>query len=159
MLHALSAPNGLGSEKLPPLPTPPHFPPRPSSDEPGTRYTSGSYTRDNRLQPGFSPAVRPRASSSPPSPISPSISTSSDRVRSENGGSTQQCAGMTKKGERCTRMVKASPPLNYVDPDAPVERFCFQHEKEVMEPSGFYSRKGERIFVKFEGNYLLFLLK
>ena len=36
-------------------------------------------------------------------------------------------------------------------------RFCFQHTKEIMSPSGYYSRKNGE-WVKFEGNLQLQLL-
>lgn len=66
-------------------------------------------------------------------------------VTSSGSTSTaQQCAGITKAGKRCTRQVKNGPALSKTyDPveSDEVERFCFQHSKELLVPSGFYARK------------------
>jgi hypothetical protein len=43
--------------------------------------------------------------------------------------------------------------LSSYDPDEsiePVEVFCFQHIKEVLSPTGFRSRKGDKEWIKFE---------
>lgn len=49
---------------------------------------------------------------------------------------------MTKAGKRCGRTVKAAPPVTlYTDPDEPVERYCFQHSKEILAQTGFFSKK------------------
>jgi len=43
--------------------------------------------------------------------------------------------------------------LSSYDPDEsiePVEVFCYQHIKEVLTPTGFRSRKGDKEWVKFE---------
>ncbi|KAL0580442.1 hypothetical protein V5O48_001595 [Marasmius crinis-equi] len=84
--------------------------------------------------PGKKPK-RPRASSTPPSPSSNSP-----------GASGQiQCSGVTKTGKRCTRLVKNGPALtgvmgsNTIDGQT-IERFCFQHTKELLQPTGFYAR-------------------
>jgi hypothetical protein len=64
-----------------------------------------------------------------------------------------QCSGITKTGNRCTRTVKSSATLSSYDPDEsiePVELFCYQHIKEVLSPTGFRSRKGEKEWVKFD---------
>lgn len=94
-----------------------------------------------------SPAPKPsrlRASSMPPSPATSS---------SSDNGNTVQCAGTTKAGKRCARQVKSPPLVSfYAAPSSePIERFCFQHEKEVLEPTGFYSHKAGGGWVKFEG--------
>jgi len=85
---------------------------------------------------------RKRGSSEPPSP--------SDEKKDQ---SEIQCSGQTKAGKRCTRLVKVGPPLAIVHPDAEdVERFCFQHVKDVFSQSGFYLRRKEQDeFIKFEG--------
>jgi hypothetical protein len=42
--------------------------------------------------------------------------------------------------------------LSAVDPDLVIERFCFQHSKELMGPTGFYSRNsGKDNWVNFAG--------
>ncbi|KAK0458556.1 uncharacterized protein EV420DRAFT_1543096, partial [Desarmillaria tabescens] len=64
---------------------------------------------------------RPRASSTPPDPNAPPDT---------------QCSGVTKAGRRCTRQVK-----NGGAALPGVERFCFQHTKELLDPSGFYARR------------------
>lgn len=64
-----------------------------------------------------------------------------------------QCSGITKTGNRCTRTVKSGATLSSYDPDEsiePVEVFCYQHIKEVLTPTGFRSRKGDKEWVKFE---------
>lgn len=68
-----------------------------------------------------------------------------------------QCSGQTKAGKRCTRLVKIGPPLAIVHPDAEdVERFCFQHVKDVFAQTGFYLKgeEGNELFIKFEGAHL-----
>lgn len=85
---------------------------------------------------------RKRGSSEPPSPP--------DEKKDQ---SEVQCSGQTKAGKRCTRLVKVGPPLAIVHPDAEdVERFCFQHVKDVFSQSGFYLKQKEGSeFIKFEG--------
>lgn len=94
-------------------------------------------------KPGISP--RKRGSSEPPSP--------SDEKKDQ---SEVQCSGQTKAGKRCTRVVKVGPPLAIVHPDTEnVERFCFQHVKDVFSQSAFYLKREEgEEFIKFEGAYL-----
>ena len=105
-------------------------------------------------KPGISPGPildtppidkRKRGSSEPPSP--------SDEKKEQ---SDVQCSGHTKAGKRCTRLVKVGPPLAIVHPDADgVERFCFQHVKDVFCKSGFYLKgKEQEDFIKFEGAHL-----
>ena len=74
------------------------------------------------------------------------------KVPNKSDGKTQ-CAGITRKGERCTRQVKDEPWLNVIDPDANAERFCFQHLTEIQEPKGFYSQTTPRQYVTFSGWY------
>lgn len=69
-----------------------------------------------------------------------------------------QCAGITKAGKRCTRTVKNGAALSqYIVKDnggdePPLERFCFQHAKEVLGPSGYYARKNGE-WLNFEGRF------
>lgn len=137
MQHALSAPAAQPQYR-------PDPPSRPSS---GPNISPSA-----RLHPQTALQVtptRPRASSTPATPVSPPSKGSSDSALT-------QCSGTTKKGERCGRQVKAPPPLYFVDPDAPVERFCFQHTKEVLGPSGFYSRKGPDKWVDYASQCAVF---
>jgi hypothetical protein len=122
MQHALDLASGASPNLL-------------STYSPPSRPQSTSNSAASRPKPSTSPS-RPRASSVPPTPTSPP---------SEN-----QCEGITKTGKRCTRQVKDGHPLNISHPDANVERFCHQHSKEVLSPSGFYARNGEA-WIKFEG--------
>lgn len=86
---------------------------------------------------------RKRGSSEPPSPLD----------EKKKDPSEVQCSGQTKAGKRCTRLVKVGPPLVIIHPDADdVERFCFQHVKDVFSQSGFYLKGND--FIKFEGAYL-----
>lgn len=105
-------------------------------------------------KPGVSPSSvldtppiekRKRGSSEPPSP--------SDEKKEQL---EIQCSGQTKAGKRCTRLVKIGPPLVIVHPDAKdVERFCFQHVKDVFYQTGFYLKREELSeFIKFEGAHL-----
>jgi hypothetical protein len=41
------------------------------------------------------------------------------------------------------------------DDDEKILRFCYQHTDEILEPTGFYSRKDSRIWISFDGNQLL----
>lgn len=121
-------------------------PGRSISDDPASANETVSTPGFPRLD--TSRPARPRASSTPPtSPTAPATSAARRRA----GDERTQCAGTTKKGERCTRQVRAAPPLNILDPDIPIERFCFQHQKELMEPTGFYSRNGKKQWVNFAG--------
>ncbi|KAJ3737649.1 hypothetical protein DFJ43DRAFT_987288 [Lentinula guzmanii] len=82
---------------------------------------------------------RPRASSTPPTPTA-GVSGVSGQI---------QCSGVTKAGKRCTRLVKGGPALVSVwgaasPTSGNVERFCHQHAKELLGPSGFYARRQHR---------------
>jgi hypothetical protein len=83
------------------------------------------------------------------------ISISSTKSTSSKKSGAQRCAGVTKVGQQCSRMVKTGYPLLLESEDADgstlLPRFCFQHTKEIMSPSGYYSRKNGE-WVKFEGN-------
>lgn len=83
-----------------------------------------------------SPASAPgygRASSQPPPSTSPQPATAD---------ALTQCAGVTKKGVRCTRKVKSPPALGFINPEDEIPRYCHQHSKELLEVTGFYSTKG-----------------
>lgn len=125
---------------------------RPGSDTNLPRPYPGSLP-STPAKPGKSPGLavdtspidkRKRGSSEPPSP--------SDEKKDKDP-SEIQCSGQTKAGKRCTRVVKVGPPLAIVHPDTEdLERFCFQHTKEVFSQSGFYLKRTERDeFIKFEG--------
>ncbi|KDQ59582.1 hypothetical protein JAAARDRAFT_126901 [Jaapia argillacea MUCL 33604] len=82
----------------------------------------------------------PRAVSTPTTPISASTSSP---TRGTNG--TVQCSGYTATGKQCTRQVK----LSDVDVGGG-EKFCHQHTKVLMVPSGFFSRKGGSDWIGFK---------
>jgi hypothetical protein len=105
-----------------------------------------------------SSSPRPPATGKPASLPTP-VKESKSESGSISGTSTpakkpgqEQCSGVTKAGKRCTRMVKARPALVSIDSDDSdsLSRFCHQHSKELMTPSGYYSRKNGE-WVKFEG--------
>ncbi|KAJ3881937.1 hypothetical protein F5051DRAFT_458533 [Lentinula edodes] len=144
-------------------PAPPGFPhpasfpyPSPYPSPYPTPGSSPAYTPQYPMQPppstsapNFFPtphqppqhAGRPLPSSPSGAPPLPSRAT---------GVSGQiQCSGVTKAGKRCTRLVKGGPALvNVWGTNSPtsgdVERFCHQHAKELLGPSGFYARKQHR---------------
>lgn len=127
-----SAPS-LATTSLTPLP------PRAQSEELLIRRESNDQTPDTNSDQDDSPETkRPKPSRK--------------KVPNKSDGKTQ-CAGITRKGERCTRQVKDEPWLNVIDPDANAERFCFQHLTEIQEPKGFYSQTTPRQYVTFSGWY------
>ncbi|KZP32513.1 hypothetical protein FIBSPDRAFT_774423 [Athelia psychrophila] len=106
-----------------------------------------------QARPGSAPGVIPRppplatpsrlrSASTPPSP-----STSSTPSK----GNTVQCSGVTKVGARCSRQVKSTLGLSasHPDADAEIERFCFQHAKELLAVKGFYSHKVAGRYIEF----------
>ena len=104
------------------------------------------------------------SSSEPPAtPTKFNISHTSSAVSAQTSLSqaaavSQQCAGVTKLGKRCTRRVKSGPALSRAleSEESPgsgnpaIERFCFQHTKELLRPSGYYARKNG-VWVDFTG--------
>jgi len=79
-----------------------------------------------------------------------SISSSSSKPGQE------QCSGVTKAGKRCNRMVKIRPSFLHLmsdnDSEESIHIYCFQHTKEVLTSSGFYSHEN-REFVEFKGAF------
>ncbi|KAL0960233.1 hypothetical protein HGRIS_011866 [Hohenbuehelia grisea] len=98
-----------------------------ASPAPSTPASTGPSRPPAPAPPKVKP-TRPRASSDPPTPT----------TTSSGKGDTVQCSGTTKKGDRCTRQVKANLASGS---DIPDELFCHQHSKEVLTPSGFHARK------------------
>ncbi|KAF8969954.1 hypothetical protein BDZ97DRAFT_175327 [Flammula alnicola] len=106
-------------------------------------------------------AIKPRISSSSSTPSkparkkpasSPSTPTKGSKAELPNAVSTptgkagqEKCAGVTKANKPCSRTVKTKPALSAFDSDdgdsSSIPRFCYQHSKEVMSPSGYYARK------------------
>ena len=131
---------------------------RPSNEEIRSPYSSTPLPHPRTVPPAFVAPVavsasaprprvhtptkpqRPRAASSPVVSSSPSI--------------IVQCAGITQENERCTRRFKVGPALcdNDDHDPLPVDRFCFQHARELLVPSGFFSRK-TRDWVEFNGKF------
>ncbi|KAK7449636.1 hypothetical protein VKT23_013111 [Stygiomarasmius scandens] len=121
---------------LPSSPTRP--PPKPSPD------ASVSSSPPKLIKPG-----RLRASSTPPSPTTSAASSPS------SADEITQCAGVTKAGKRCTRQVKSGPAYSSAVPeDKTIERFCFQHTKEVLSSSGIYIRSQWIDFADYIPDYL-----
>ena len=138
----------LEEEKLPPhqYTPPPVFPyivsPGPSA--PMSASASATHLTPPVLHTTLVKPQRHRAASSPITPSSLSLS--------------EQCAGVTKAGRRCSRQVKSSPALS-ISYDGrggspPIERFCFQHTKELLMPSGYYSRKNGD-WINFPGRFIM----
>lgn len=110
--------------------------------------------------PSNTTAMIPNPETSSPA-LTPQKPTSSNSTSQSSSPqvftNSQQCAGLTKSGKRCTRQVKSRPALfhalenaNHPDfRDQPIELFCFQHSKELMGPSGFYARKNG-VWVNFQ---------
>ncbi|KAF9077500.1 hypothetical protein BDP27DRAFT_1253432 [Rhodocollybia butyracea] len=140
---SISTPNYFPAPQPPPpsrggrpLPNPGAASYAPSSTRPvvNTQFSSPSAGPTKQSKPG-----RLRASSTPPTPVA-GVSGVSGQI---------QCNGITKAGKRCTRLVKGGPALANVwgtgsSTTENVERFCFQHAKELLGPSGFYARKQHR---------------
>ncbi|OCH89104.1 hypothetical protein OBBRIDRAFT_713073, partial [Obba rivulosa] len=82
------------------------------------------------LSPAQSTPPRPHAASAPAS-STPSVATSPapDAV---------QCSGIKQDGTRCLRKVKVGPALTRLNPDIELDRFCHQHAKQFLEPTGTY---------------------
>ena len=117
------------------------------------------YPQSNQLLPSPRPQTNTSSASSSParsaisvsSPAKPNnksdLSISSGQSTSSKKSGGQRCAGVTKAGKQCSRIVKTGyAPL--LEPEDAV--FCFQHTKEIMSPSGYYSRKNGE-WVKFQG--------
>ncbi|KAG8970852.1 hypothetical protein FRC03_000069 [Tulasnella sp. 419] len=86
--------------------------------------------------------ARRRAESTPPSPTTPSAAGSDVN--------TTQCSGIAKTtGKRCTRLVKAPPPISFLAPEDQTPRFCYQHAGEILKVTGFHSRV-TGIYVEFD---------
>ena len=122
--------------------------------------------QSNQLLPSPRPQMNTNSisSSSRPDKSAISISTptntnsevSSTQSTTSKKSGAQRCAGVTKVGQRCSRMVKTGNTLllDSEDEDGSMllPRFCFQHTKEILGPSGYYARKNGE-WVKFEGNF------
>ncbi|KAF9265758.1 hypothetical protein L218DRAFT_897560 [Marasmius fiardii PR-910] len=133
----------LRPNSVPNFPTPVFANPYPSAPStPNVTVGAATPTKPSTLvghtgSPSSQPdkPKRQRASSSPPSPTSNTAGTSGQI----------QCSGVTKAGKRCTRLVKNGPALtgvmgNDATGGQTIERFCFQHMKELLIPTGFYAR-------------------
>ncbi|EJU05859.1 hypothetical protein DACRYDRAFT_113884, partial [Dacryopinax primogenitus] len=164
-MHALPLPDAFAALSLT-TPTPRSAPPETLMQPPlghGPSHSAVSLNVPSPVRPqqqqadGRTPprtpvkhAGRRRSSSSPASPSLAALSTlsttpnqptgSSDSPASRQPKMTVQCAGITKSGLSCQRQVKALSALAFLAPDEPVERYCHQHAREVLEPSGFYTR-------------------
>lgn len=90
-----------------------------------------------------SPAKAPkrqRAASTPPSPTT--AKDSKDCLR---------CSGMTKAGNRCTRLIKGGTALQRMyppDDKDEIKVFCHQHKPDILAETGFYAQ--DRHWVNFD---------
>ncbi|KAF9532292.1 hypothetical protein CPB83DRAFT_867610 [Crepidotus variabilis] len=139
---------------------PPDTPHRPHSNpEPPT---SSSHKPHKPTASAASTPGRPTGGKTKP-PVTPNKASKSDSGSSSGSPSKpgqEQCGGVTKAGKRCTRMVKSRPATVSADSDDddPTPVFCYQHSKELMGPSGYYSRKNGE-WIKFEGSKTYILRK
>lgn len=114
-----------------------------------------------------SPARNKRATSEIPSrPSRPSRQSKGKEgtpSRSIGTGSAVRCAGFTRKGAPCQRLVKAEAPyLAMLDPNLETEdrvqaRYCKDHAGMICNAKGFYWKSGKEatgIWVEFEGEWL-----
>ncbi|KAF8969961.1 hypothetical protein BDZ97DRAFT_176323 [Flammula alnicola] len=113
----------------------------PSAIKPSISSSSSAPPTPARKKP-----ARKKPASSPSTPTKGSKAEAPDAVYTPTGKAGQeQCAGVTKAGKQCARMVKTGPALSAFDSDdgdsSSIPRFCYQHGKEVMSPSGYYARK------------------
>ncbi|CCA66896.1 hypothetical protein PIIN_00735 [Serendipita indica DSM 11827] len=144
---APSAPPGGLYPALPPpsMPTPEPF--QPSKSDSSLPVRKG--TRRTSYPIPLSPSI-----DAPPSLPSSSKPRPTRRRTGSDDGDGIQCAGITKAGKRCTRKVKAAPPfssnLDPLESDEGVERFCFQHTKEILSQTGFFPSKPLSAMVSFD---------
>lgn len=71
---------------------------------------------------------------------------------SDDGGKTKARSGKAKGKPKLDKIDRGS------DTEGPVDRFCFQHSKEMMgpsRPSGYYARKNGE-WVVFAGKLLIY---
>ncbi|KAG8707999.1 hypothetical protein FRC09_001500, partial [Ceratobasidium sp. 395] len=144
--YGSSAPSVLPEPSTPPRSTAP-WPP------PGIQASTTSYRpQTDPYLNGFSTPQPPR----PAPPMSPPASTPAPaRQRSSSVPPTNtipdnQCSAITKAGKRCTRQVKSGPALLYQSPGVLLDRLCFQHTKDVLQPTGFYSHAKDNTWITFE---------
>ncbi|KDQ12363.1 hypothetical protein BOTBODRAFT_113261 [Botryobasidium botryosum FD-172 SS1] len=95
--------------------------------------------------PSLPPRKKRASSISPPSPTASEAPSSGSPP-----ADTIQCGGVTKSGKQCSRLIKTVHPLSFISPGVPIERYCFQHTKELLLPTGFYSRAKPTEWIKFE---------
>ncbi|KIY66061.1 hypothetical protein CYLTODRAFT_355702 [Cylindrobasidium torrendii FP15055 ss-10] len=131
----------LNPDNRPPQPQRPTRPPR-KSDDHGRRPSGPSHDRPPRRQSYDAPRPSTATVDTQSTPTKPGRKRASS-VPADAGG---QCAGRTKKGDRCGRQVKASPLWMGGD------LYCFQHQKDLLQPSGFYGHTvdGADVWIKFE---------
>jgi len=148
-----SSPTEMGAAPAMPVPEPY----LPSNSEPALPFINLS-TKPTRRRSNPSPqpaaAPSPRGKHCPMKQIKNSIvlaspaperSTTARRRSTATDTPEAQCAGTTKAGKRCTRVVKDPPPaamyVNPLDPDGAIERYCFQHRAEMAAQTVVPSRK------------------
>jgi hypothetical protein len=111
--------------------SPPRTPTRPALNPPALHTRPHS---DSKVKPVSASTGPPLATPTPPkrrrnsTPSSPTASVA-------GGNGAVQCSGQTKAGKRCTRQVKLPASLAQIDDDndgEAVERYCFQHSKELV---------------------------
>ncbi|CAE6459753.1 unnamed protein product [Rhizoctonia solani] len=136
----LSMPEAILNPSSPPSTVhwpPPMTPYRPTNDPYLNGFSTPQPPRPEPVSPPpkgtLDKPARPRAASVPP----------------DNTAPDTQCSAITKAGKRCTRQVKSGPALAYQAPGVLLDRFCFQHTKDVLQPTGFYSHAKVNTWVTF----------
>lgn len=136
-------------------------PKKPAKSKPSTPNGKPAKGKPSSSAPG-TPTKTPKRPSATQAPSTGSgSSTPSTPGGKEPKEGQVQCSGTTKAGKRCTRMVKVAPALSQQinddddddsDDSEPneLERFCFQHTKELLTSSGCYARKNGE-WVEFRG--------
>ncbi|THH27060.1 hypothetical protein EUX98_g7125 [Antrodiella citrinella] len=116
--------------------TPPRRRQNSSHQEPQSVPRKFTKANLNALDTNSSKPKRRRAASTPPTPISVSVS-------GLTPGGSQQCSGYTQKGKRCgNRVTKLKSDLAKLDPDLDedIERYCHLHVPDVLSGSLTYLR-------------------
>ncbi|KAF8894506.1 hypothetical protein BD779DRAFT_1501481 [Infundibulicybe gibba] len=128
-----------GISPLGPLPRPPPMP-MPFAAQSDQQSLTMQFAMQSPYQnPGFlaasTPPPRPHSTSPPTTPSKPKRPRASSTPSSTSDLTQVQCSGVTKAGKRCTRQVKTGPVVIEIQITA-IERFCFQHTKELLGPKG-----------------------
>ena len=136
----------------------------PGSDSEASSSISSASTDDERFNSRLRRAVseRPVGNAASKQSSTPSKGTKSKPKPSSTPTKSVKCAGFTRKGAPCQRLVKSvTPYLSALDSNAEGDgrmaaRYCRDHAGMICTPQGFYWRSGENnIWIDFEGKQQL----